>query len=401
VRGESVRADLPPPPVDAPLVADILAALGGMPAATAVPEFRSHVQREGGPLARSLERLEAAHAAGELPTRLAAEVLAWAAFLALVRGHRGATTVARYVDCLARFLRWTHENHHDHATLPMSAFDAWQKWLRLTMRHGAKWQALQVTAVRNFYDWRHTRDIGPNCARDLRAPRENQRPPRKYTGQQLQGMLRIVGSYDNDSERLRDTALILFLLATGARREEVTKLDVHDLELARNTGVAHLKGKGAKDRDVPFEGPVVGALRDWLLHRESLPYLQPTDAVFVSINGMRQGNRLNVTGVEHRIKLAARRSGMRKGQWGVHRFRVTFATLLYDGDGGAAGAGIEEIRRLLGHESIETTRRYIDVSERARKTRLSANAQHLALGTRNTDGPRWLAAALGGGYRRD
>ena len=51
------------------------------------------------------------------------------------------------------------------------------------------------------------------------------------------------------------------------------------------------------------------------------------------------------------------------------------------------------------HESIETTRRYIDVSERARKTRLSANAQHVALGTRNTSGPRWLDAALGGGHR--
>lgn len=394
-----MRADPAAAAAFLPLPATIVAELAGMPSAAGVGEFRAHVQREGGPLARSLERLEASHAAAALPARMAAEVLAWTAFLALVRGHRGATTVARYVDCLARFLRWLHENDHDHAQVALSTFDAWQKWLRLTMRHGVKWQALQVTAVRNFYDWRHTRDIGPNCARDLRGPRENQRPPRKYTTQQLQGMLRVVAGYESQSERLRDTALILFLLATGARREEVTRLDVHDLELGRNTGVAHLKGKGAKERDVPFEGPVVGALRDWLLHRESLPYLQPTDAVFVSINGRRQGHRLALSGVEHRIKHAARRSGMRKGQWGVHRFRVTFATLLYDGDAGMPGAGIEEIRRLLGHETIETTRRYIDVSERARRTRLSSGAQHLALGTRSTAGPRWLDAALGGGYR--
>ena len=104
--------------------------------------------------------------------------------------------------------------------------------------------------------------------------------------------------------------------------------------------------------------------------------------------------KLTLSGVERRVRQAARTAGLR--QWGVHRFRVTFATLLYDD-----GAGIEEIRNLLGHESIETTRRYIDVSERARKTRLSASAQHVALGTRNTSGPRWLAAALGGGQHRE
>lgn len=373
---------------------ELAAALAAMPAAAGVVQFRDHVLPEGGPLARSLERLEAQHAAGRIPTLPAAEVWAWAAFLALVRGHRGATTVARYVDCLVRFMAWMAGEGADHAAVPLATFDAWQKWLRLTLRYGAKWQMLQVAAVRNFYDWRHTREMGANCARDLRGPRENQRPPRKYTTPQLQGMLRAAQAYESDAERLRDTALILFLLATGARREECTTLDVHDLELGRTTGVARLHGKGAKERDVPFEGPVVDALQAWLLHRESLPYLHPHDGVFVSLRGRVQGGRMVVTAIERRIRSAARIAGMRKGQWGVHRFRVTFATLLYDD-----GAGIEEIRRLLGHESIETTRRYIDVSERARKTRLSANAQHVALGTRNTSGPRWLDAALGGGHR--
>ena len=377
-----------------PMPEALSAALAALPAATAVPEYRMQALAAGGPLARSLERLEAAHEAGTLPTPVTAEVWAWATFLALVRGHRGATTVARYVDCLVRFASWCAANEVDHAAVSLAQFDSWQKWLRLTKRHGAKWQVTQVAAVRNFYDWRQTRDMGPNCARDLRGPRENARPARKYTTAHLQAMLRAVQAYASETERIRDTALLLFLLATGARREEVTRLEIHDLDLARTTGLVHLHGKGAKERDVPFEGPVVDALRDWLLHRESLPYLQPTDAVFVAVNGRTQGHKLTLSGVERRVRQAARTAGLR--QWGVHRFRVTFATLLYDD-----GAGIEEIRNLLGHESIETTRRYIDVSERARKTRLSASAQHVALGTRNTSGPRWLAAALGGGQHRE
>lgn len=379
-----------PAPMDPALAARVVS----LPAAAGVPQYRDHVLRDGGALARSIERMEADHAAGRLPLAATAELWAWAAFLALVRGMRGQTTVARYVDCLVRFHRWLAGNDIDHATVDLSTFDAWQKWLRLTMRHGPKWQMLQVAAVRNFYDWRHTRGLGDNCARDLRGPRENQRPSRKYTTAHLQAMLATVQAYTNDSERLRDTALLLFLLATGARREEVARLELHDLELTRNTGLVHLHGKGAKERDVPFEGPVVTVLREWLLHREALPYLQAHDFVFAGINGRTQGSRLTVRGIERRVRIAARTAGLR--QWGVHRFRVTFATLLYDD-----GAGIEEIRNLLGHESIETTRRYIDVSERARKTRLSANAQHVAMGTRNTAGPRWMRAAMGGGMPRD
>lgn len=391
MRGCAMRSDVPMPPE---MAAELAAALATMPAASGVPQFREHVTATGGALVRSLERLEEAYTARLLLSAPVAEVLAWSAFLTLVRGHRGHTTVARYVDCLVRFLRWTTENAIDHTTVDMATFDAWQKWLRLTMKHGAKWQMLQVSAVRNFYDWRHTRGIGENCAKDLRGPREHARPARKYTPAHLRAMLAVVQGYASEAERRRDTALILVLLATGARREEVSRLDVHDVDFGRQTGMVSLHGKGSKHRDVPFEGPVVTALREWLLLRESLPYLQQTDAVFVGINGRTQGGRLSVTGIERRIRQAARFGGLR--QWGVHRFRVTFATMLYDD-----GAGIEEIRRLLGHESIETTRRYIDVSERARKTRLSSASQHMALGTRNSGGPRWLDAALGGSHHRD
>ncbi|HSX64295.1 MAG TPA: site-specific integrase, partial [Pseudoxanthomonas sp.] len=77
-------------------------------------------------------------------------------------------------------------------------------------------------------------------------------------------------------------------------------------------------------------------------------------------------------------------------EWGIHRFRVTFATQLYDD-----GADIETIRALMGHESIETTRRYLAVSERARRTRLSADRQHRVLGTKPTGTPLWARLATG------
>ena len=87
-------------------------------------------------------------------------------------------------------------------------------------------------------------------------------------------------------------------------------------------------------------------------------------------------------GVERVVKRYAKLGNVRR--WGVHVFRVTFATLLYDD-----GVDIERIRILMGHESIETTRRYISVSQRNRKDRLKPHRQHAALGTAPDGMPAW------------
>ena len=67
-------------------------------------------------------------------------------------------------------------------------------------------------------------------------------------------------------------------------------------------------------------------------------------------------------------------------------FRVTFATQLYD-----EGVDIERIRIVMGHESIETTRRYLAVSRRMRDVRLQPHRQHEVLGTRPVGFPLWAA----------
>jgi site-specific recombinase XerD len=86
--------------------------------------------------------------------------------------------------------------------------------------------------------------------------------------------------------------------------------------------------------------------------------------------------------IERTVKRTAKRAGL--GSWGVHRFRVTFATQLYDD-----GTDLERIRILMGHESIETTRRYVVVSDRMNRVRLRSNRQHEVLGTRPEGFPRW------------
>jgi site-specific recombinase XerD len=214
-----------------------------------------------------------------------------------------------------------------------------------------------------------------------------ERPPRKYTVDQLRSLFRAIDQGPAVRQK-RDRAAVLMLLSTGLRREELARLSLHDLELGPRRGVVRVDGKGAKQRDVPFEGPVVDLIREWLAEREGFGFDFDRDALWISLSGRTRGERMSLRSHDQLLAFHAKAAKLR--DWGLHRFRVTFATQLYDD-----GADIETIRTLMGHESIETTRRYLAVSEKARRTRLSANRQHTVLGSKPTGTPLWARLASG------
>lgn len=371
-----------------PLSAEVVAELAVLPSGTELDPYRRLTLAKVGALARVMRKAEAAHALRQITARHLAELWLWAAYLEHVRGYRGDTTVQQYLGSVTRFFAWCADSDLDFAKLALHDFHGWQMYLSIHMRHGPSWRMRQIAAVRNFFQWRADSGIGANLAANLRGPREPIGMPRKYTVPQLKAMLTEVAAQPKEPLRIRDKALLLVLLATGGRREELSKLDVGSFHLGQRTGVVRFNGKGAKQREVPFEGPVIDAINDWLLVRKDLPFPCDPDALFVGCVGIGRGCRMRPRAIERRVGSYAKAAKLR--EWGVHRFRVTFATTLYDD-----GAGIEEIRLLMGHESIETTRRYLAVSERMRRTRMKADRQHEVLGTRNTGQPRWMRAALG------
>lgn len=370
----------------------VLAALAEIPDTRDVVSYRAHMATvDRSPLGRALRQGERMAGYREIPAQAMAEVWCWSAYLQHVRGYRDRTTCATYVRALLLLLSWATREGLDHAELSPQQLDGWQKHLALTMHHSAHFRGRQVYAVRSFYEWRESRGLGRNVAGHLRGPREPIRMPRKYSVKDMQAMCRAAASVGDTRQQLRDVALLLFLLATGARREEITNITLGALHIGNRVGLVRFHGKGAKEREVSFEGPVVDAMAAWLVEREQVD-LQDVDAVFVSLatNPGQTGRKLSVQAVDRIITRHARRAGLK--EHGVHRFRVTFATTLYDD-----GVGIEEIRILMGHTKIETTRRYLSVSERMRRTRMRADRQHEVLGTRNTAQPRWLQQAIGKG----
>jgi integrase/recombinase XerC len=144
---------------------------------------------------------------------------------------------------------------------------------------------------------------------------------------------------------LRDRAAFELLYASGLRVSELTSLDTGDLQFS--TRFLRVRGKGGRERIVPFGSSAAEALRAYLAARP--PAAGP--ALFVN----RRGGRLTARSV-HRTVLRQVAAALREKGISPHTFRHTFATHLLE-----AGADLRVIQELLGHASLSTTQVYTHV----------------------------------------
>ena len=142
----------------------------------------------------------------------------------------------------------------------------------------------------------------------------------------------------------RDLAIILFLRTTGCRVSEAVGLNREDVDLANLCCV--VRGKGNKERKVYIDSVTGMALKEYLDSR--------TDAEPALFAGRR--GRLLPGGVRYALKEVAKRAGVENVH--PHRFRRTLATSL-----SRHGMPITEISKLLGHDKLDTTMKYVVTSD--------------------------------------
>ena len=143
---------------------------------------------------------------------------------------------------------------------------------------------------------------------------------------ELRAIFAVVESGRTESLRARDRCMLLMLLTTGARREEASRLRISDITLDGAIAVVKIEGKGAKQRTVAIEGPVIKALLTWLEVRATIATNH--DRLFVGLQQLDNPPALSVGGVERVTARYAARAKVRHS--GVHVWRGTFATQLYD-----------------------------------------------------------------------
>ena len=148
-------------------------------------------------------------------------------------------------------------------------------------------------------------------------------------------------------ENLRDLAMVDLLSSTGMRVGELVMLDRADIDFQNRECV--VLGKGDKERLVYFDARTKVHLRNYLDSRND-----DNPALFVTLN--KPSNRLEISGVEQRLRELGRRLNIDKVQ--PHKFRRTLATKAID-----KGMPIEQVQKLLGHQKIDTTLEYAMVSQ--------------------------------------
>jgi integrase/recombinase XerC len=159
----------------------------------------------------------------------------------------------------------------------------------------------------------------------------------------------------------RDRALLELLYAAGLRVSELTGLNLVDME--QKERILRVRGKGNKERIVPYGAKAQEALEKYWPVREQL--LQQTygtsgrlgphmEAVFLNYSG----RRLTQRSVGRIVKKYARMANV---NWDLHphSLRHAFATHLL-----ADGADLRAIQELLGHQSLSTTQKYTHASIR-------------------------------------
>jgi integrase/recombinase XerD len=149
----------------------------------------------------------------------------------------------------------------------------------------------------------------------------------------------------------RDSAVLEFLYATGARVSEAVAIDELDLDLEERSAI--LTGKGNKQRLVPVGTAAVAALQRWMPERAAVRSPTSGAAVFLSLRGSRVSRQTVWTIVGKH----AERAGIPRSQVSPHVLRHSAATHMVEG-----GADLRTVQELLGHATIATTQVYTRVS---------------------------------------
>ena len=280
-------------------------------------------------------------------------------FLDHVAVERGASahTIAAYRRDLARYVDFcARRDLTDPAAVDTRTVEDFVAELAVGDADHAPLAAASVArtlaAVRSFHKFLvRESTVADDPAAVVRPPRTPARLPKAIRIDEVAALITAAGA-SGGVLGLRDTALLEFLYATGARVSEAVGLDVDDWPEA--DGVILLRGKGGKERIVPVGGMAQEAMAAYLVRGR--PELSTrgrfTPALFLNARGQRM-TRQNAFAVLSRL---AEQIGLGTAV-SPHTLRHSFATHLLDG-----GADVRVVQELLGHASVAATQIYTMVT---------------------------------------
>ncbi|HEX6391840.1 MAG TPA: tyrosine-type recombinase/integrase [Acidimicrobiales bacterium] len=175
----------------------------------------------------------------------------------------------------------------------------------------------------------------------------------------------------------RDLAVIATFCVTGIREAEASGLNIGSLDGDPGARRVEVRGKGGKVRPIPIDPSLEAVIDEYTQQRKRRfprdEMNHPNTPLFVDV----RGRRLTVHQIRYLVEKLYVRAGIRAQVPAgalVHALRHTFATEALE-----AGADVVELQELLGHASLETTRRYLSATAQGLRQVIQAHPSQAAL----------------------
>jgi len=212
--------------------------------------------------------------------------------------------------------------------------------------------ARTLAAVRSLYRWLAQEGVvEQNPAKLVSTPRLPKKLPRVPTIEEvnsvLDGKMPEVASFPE-----RDRLMLELLYGCGIRNSELVGINLEDIRISNEAIL--IRGKGKKERYVPFGGSASAALAVYLPWRQKLLVTRKKTNSALLVN--QRGGRLTTRSVGRIVKRIAVAQGLSPDVH-PHTLRHAFGTHMLE-----EGADLRAIQELLGHERLATTQRYTQLS---------------------------------------
>jgi integrase/recombinase XerC len=261
--------------------------------------------------------------------------------------NRSELTVRRYEQSLRDFEAY-FKNREGQLSWESVDSDVIRDWMESMMDKGdmASTVNSSLSAVRSFFRFALSRNlVAHDPSYVVKGPKKQKPLPQFVREEEMNRLLDTPQMWEDGFPGLRARTIIILFYETGIRLAELIGLDVSDVDFAAHQ--IKVTGKRNKQRIVPFGAELENALREYLAQRNAVHSCCDV-ALIISDKGLRMTRKQVGVIVKQHLSLV---TTLKKRS--PHVLRHSFATAMLNN-----GAGLEDVRLLLGHESVATTQIY-------------------------------------------
>ena len=260
--------------------------------------------------------------------------------------NRSELTVKRYEDSLRDFQKYFEKTEEGLSWTTVDA-DVIRGWMESLMDKGNNASTVNtgLSALHSFYRYALARKMVKGDPSHMITGPKKRKPLPQFVKEEEINKLLDKTEWGDDYKDVRARTIIITLYEAGLRRSELIGLNDSDVNL--DTMQLKVTGKRKKQRIIPFGKELAEQLRQYINCRDEQIEKQ-SEALFLNV----KGERISETEVYNTVREnLAKVTTLKKKS--PHVLRHSFATAMLNHD-----AELESVKKLLGHESLETTQIY-------------------------------------------